>query len=86
MAETTGLVQQLKVDTTTSIAQALIGPNANNVTALMVQRTAADSREVASSKDDIVNALAAAMVAYREVVAVHGDTDSFITQLRIEPV
>ena len=52
----------------------------------MVQRTSGDSREAASGKDDIVNALAAAMVAYREVVAVHGDTDSFITQLRINPV
>ena len=50
------------------------------------ERTSGDSREAASGKDDIVNALAAAMVAYREVVAVHGDTDSFITQLRIDPV
>jgi hypothetical protein len=84
MAETTGLVQQLKVDTT-GVARTLIGPNVSNVTALMVQRTSGDSREAASGKDDIVNALAAAMVAYREVVAVHGDTDSFITQLRIDP-
>lgn len=85
MAETTGLVQQLKVDTT-GITRTLIGPNVSNVTALMVQRTSGDSREVASAKDNIVNALAAAMVAYREVVAVHGDTDSFVTQLRIDPV
>jgi hypothetical protein len=85
MAETTGLVQQLKVDTS-GIAIALIGPNVNNVTALLVQRVAGDTREQASAKDDIVNALAAAMVAYRQVVAVHGDTDSVITQLRIEPV
>ena len=85
MAETTGLVQQLKVDTT-GMTRTLIGPNVSNVTALLVQRTSADSREVASAKDVITNALAAAMVAYREVVAVHGDTDSFITQLRIDPV
>ena len=34
----------------------------------------------------MVNALSAAMVAYRQVSAVHGDTDSEITELIIEPV
>jgi ABC-type sulfate transport system substrate-binding protein len=85
VAEATGLVQQLKVDID-GIAHAMIGPNASNVTALNVQRSAADTREQASVKDDIVNALAAAMVTYRQVTAVHGDTDSFITQLSIQPV
>jgi hypothetical protein len=85
MAETRGLVQRLKVNTDGS-AVALIGPNLTNMTALNVTRTAADTREQASTKDDIVSGLAAAMVAYREVVAVHGVADSNITQLRIEPV
>jgi hypothetical protein len=85
MAETTGLVQQLKVDIS-GVAYAFIGPNQANVTSLAVQRTAGDTREQASVKDDIVAALAAAMVAYRPVTAVHGDTDSLITQLRVEPV
>ncbi len=85
MAETTGLVQQLKVDIS-GTAYALIGPNQSNVTSLVVQRAAGDTREQASVKDDIVNALAAAMTAYRQVTAVHGDTDSFITQLRVDPV
>lgn len=85
MAETTGLVQQLKVDIG-GVSYVLIGPNQSNVTSLVVQRTAGDTREQASVKDDIVNALAAAMVAYRQVTAVHGDTDSFITQLRVDPV
>ena len=85
MAETTGLVQQLKVDTS-GVAVALVGPNVSNVTTLLVQRLGSDSREQASAKDDIINALAAAMVTYREVVAVHGDSDSAITQLRIDPV
>ena len=85
MAETRGLVQQLKVYQT-GTAIALIGPNGTNTTALSIQRSVADSRELASMKDDMVNALAAAQVAYREVVAVHGDTDSGITQIRIEPV
>ena len=39
MAETTGLVQQLKVDTT-GVAYAYIGANLSNVTALTVQRSA----------------------------------------------
>jgi hypothetical protein len=85
MAETSGLVQQLKVYTS-GITIALVGPNINNVTTLQVTRVPADSREAASAKDDMVSALAAAQVAYREVVAVHGDTSSDITQLRIEPV
>ena len=85
MAETRGLVQQLKVYASGATI-ALVGPNPTNVTTLIVQRLAADTREQASGKDDIVNAMAAAMVAYREVVAVHGDADSRVTQLRIEPV
>lgn len=85
MAETTGLVQQLKVDIG-GVSYVLIGPNQSNVTSLTVQRTASDTREQASVKDDIVNALGAAMVAYRQVTAVHGDTDSSITQLRVDPV
>lgn len=85
MAETTGLVQQLKVDTT-GVAYAYVGANLSNVTLLTVQRLASDTRERASLKDDIVNALSAAMVAYRQVSAVHGDTDSEITELIVEPV
>ena len=86
MAATTGLVQQLKVDSSGGVAYAYIGANLSNVTLLIVQRLAADTREQASLKDDMVNALAAAMVAYRQVSAVHGDTDSEITELIIEPV
>jgi hypothetical protein len=85
MAETTGLVQQLKVDTT-GVAYAYVGANLSNVTLLTVQRLAGDTREQASLKDGIVSALAAAMVAYRQVSAVHGDTDSEITELIVEPV
>lgn len=86
MAETRGLVQQLKTYVSLGTTFALIGPNSTNTTTLYVLRSAGDSREAASMKDDMVSTLAAAQVAYREVVAVHGDTDSEITQLRIEPV
>ena len=43
MAETTGLVQQLKVDIG-GVSYVLIGPNQSNVTSLTVQRTASETR------------------------------------------
>jgi hypothetical protein len=85
MADTRGLVQQLKVYAT-GVTIALVGPTPTNVTTLFVERLASDSREEASAKDNIVGAMSDAMVTYREVVAVHASTGSAITQLRIEPV
>ncbi len=83
MAETTGLVQRLTISSS-SLTCAWIGPNPNNVTILMVKNdgSASDSAFAAS----MIEALAAASTNYRQVVAVHGDSDSYITSLRIEPV
>lgn len=85
MAETTGLVQKLKMNVGTA-TYVYIGPSPTNTSALFVTRTAGDTAEQASVKDDIVAALASAMVARREVVAIHPDTSSEVTGLRIDPV
>lgn len=83
MAETTGLVQRLSILSST-LTCVWIGPNPSNTEALMVTNNGSvgDSAFAAS----IIEALAAASTNYRQVVAVHGASDSKITSLRIEPV
>jgi hypothetical protein len=83
MAETTGLVQRLSLLSST-LTCVWIGPNPNNTEALLVTNdgSAGDSAFAAS----MLEALAAASTNYRQVVAVHGDSDSKVTSLRIEPV
>jgi hypothetical protein len=83
MAETTGLVQRLSILSET-ITCVWIGPNPNNSEALVVTHngSATDSAFATS----VIQALAAASTNYRQVVAVHGNSDSKITSLRIEPV
>lgn len=84
MAETKGLVQRLKMNVGAA-TYVYIGPAPTNASAFFVNRAAGDTAEQASIKDDIVAALASAMVARREVVAIHADTGSEITGLRIDP-
>jgi hypothetical protein len=83
MAETTGLVQRLSIIGKTATC-VWIGANPTNTEALVVTNdgSAGDSAFAAS----MIEALAAASANYRQVVAVHGDSDSKITSLRIEPV
>lgn len=83
MAETTGLVQRISVlsDTTTCV---WIGPTPSNTEALIVTNDGS-TKDVAFASS-LIQALAAASTNYRRVVAVHGNSDSKITQLRIEPI
>lgn len=83
MAETQGLVQRLSILSTTS-ACVWIGPTPNTNTLLVVTNdgSSADSAFAGS----LVQTLAAASTNYRAVVATHGDSNSKITGLRIEPV
>jgi hypothetical protein len=83
MAETIGLVQRLSIltDTTSCV---WIGPTPDNTEILIVDNdgTASD----ANFANSMIHALASASTNYREVVAVHGDSDSIITSVRIEPI
>lgn len=86
MADTKGLVQKLKMNVGTATTYVYIGPSPTNTSPFFVSRVAGDTAEQASVKDDIVATLASAMVARREVVAIHADTSSEVTGLRIDPV
>jgi|RhiMetdeSRZDD1v2_1073273.scaffolds.fasta_scaffold01366_21 hypothetical protein len=83
MAETKGLVQRLSI-LSKSAACVWIGPTPNNNTLLFVTNdgSSADSAFAAS----LVHALAAASTNYREVVAIHSNTGSKITALRVDLV
>ena len=83
MAETTGLVQRLSILSATT-ACVWIGPTPNNVELLVVTNdgSTADS----AFAGNLVQILAAASTNYRAIVATHGDSDSKITSLRIDPV
>jgi hypothetical protein len=82
MAETVGLVQRLTVVSTLTCVW--IGPNATNTSLLFVNTsgTAAGSAFAAN----LVQTLAAAATNYRRVAAIHADSDSEITALRVDPV
>jgi hypothetical protein len=83
MAETIGLVQRLSILTAT-VTCVWIGPTPDNTEILLVTNdgSAAD----ATFANSMIHALASASTNYREVVAVHSDTDATITSVRIEPI
>jgi hypothetical protein len=83
MAETTGLVQKLTVVSTT-ITCVWIGPTATNNSLLWVSSdgSAAGSAFAAN----LIQTLAAAATNYRSVAATHGNSDSQITAVRVDPV
>jgi len=83
MAETTGLVQRLSI-LEKSATCVWIGPTPNNVEALVITNDGSTA-DVAFT-ESLVQTLAAAATNYRAVVAVHADSDTKITSLRIEPV
>lgn len=83
MAETSGLVQQLAVLSSTTTC-AWIGPTADNATLLVV--TNDGSAPALAFSGSLVHALATAAANYRAVVATHGDNNATITAVRIDPV
>jgi hypothetical protein len=85
MAETTGIVQRLNVIPGAATACIWIGPTPVNTELLFVQAQAGDSAAIAAFQGSIVDALGAAVVSRREVVAVHADDSARVTSLRIEP-
>lgn len=85
MAETAGLVQRLYILPGSAMACAWIGPTPTNTALLFVKRDAAESPDIGSFENSLVDTLVTATVTRREVVAIHGDSDSRITSLRIDP-
>ena len=85
MAETTGIVQRLNVSHGWAAACVWIGPTPVNTELLFIQPQAGDSAASVAFQGNMVDALSAALVSRREVVAVHGDTSARVTSLRIDP-
>lgn len=83
MAETIGLVQRLSI-LTDRITCVWIGPTPGNTEILLVSNDG--STADANFAISMIHALASASTNYREVVAVHGDSDATITSVRIEPI
>lgn len=83
MAETSGLVQRITVLTPTTTC-VWVGPTPANTTALVVTNDGSTAQ--AQFATSLIQTLAAASTNYRPVVAVHGNTNSTITSVRIEPV
>lgn len=83
MAETTGLVQRLTLVSTT-LTCVWVGPTANNCTLLSVSNDGSAGGSAFAA--ELIQTLAAAATNYRSVTATHGDSDSKITSVRIDPV
>ncbi len=83
MAETIGLVQRLSILTDT-VTCVWIGPTPDNTEVLLVSNDG--STTDASFANSMIHALASASTNYREVAAVHGDSDATVTSVRIEPI
>ena len=85
MAETAGLIQKLTVFPGSSLACLWIGPTPTNTELLFVQRDATESAAAGAFENNMVDMLAAAMTARREVVAIHDANSARITGVRIDP-
>lgn len=83
MAETTGLVQRMTIASAT-LTCVWIGPTPDNTEALIVSNDGTSAGAAFAST--LIQTFAAAATNYREVVGVHGDSDSTITSVRIEDV
>jgi hypothetical protein len=85
MAQTAGLLQRLTVIPGAALACAWIGPTPTNTTLLFVLRDSNASAAEGAFENSMIDALVAAQVSRREVVAIHGANDSRITSIRIDP-
>jgi hypothetical protein len=85
MAETTGIVQKLTVIPGAALACIWIGPTPTNTEALFIAYEAGDAASTTVYQGSMVDALAAAAVTRREVVAIHDTTSARISSLRIDP-
>jgi hypothetical protein len=83
MAQTTGFVQKLTIDT--SQACAFIGTDLPHAEVLVVNISSRDDAATVAFQTSIIDTLAAAMSGRRTVVAGHGDQSAIITGIAINP-
>ena len=83
MAETTGLVQRLTV-ASAAFTCVWVGPTPTNSSILFVSNDG--SAPGSAFAATLVETLAAAATNYRSIAAVHGNSSSEITSIRIDPV
>jgi hypothetical protein len=83
MAQTTGLVQRLKVTPPPILAWVYIGPTAADTDLLLILQAAGAPPEEAAFQASMVDALSYALVSSHEVIATHGASDILITQVEL---
>ena len=83
MAQTTGFVQSLTINTSQACAQ--IGPSATNSELLTINITSGSDAALIAFQTSMIEALAAALAFRRTVVVSHGDHDPIISQIVINP-
>lgn len=83
MAQTTGLVQRLKITPPRVLAWAFIGPTPTDTTLLLILQDSNPTPEDAAANASMVDALAYAQVSNREVIVTHGTNDALITMVEL---
>jgi hypothetical protein len=86
MAETVGLVQKLKWNAPGGWLFAYLGPDPTSTPLLTVVVGAADPPHVRHAKQGIMRLLEAAQLGGYPVAAVHPDSGSAISEVRIDPL
>ena len=84
MAQTTGLVQRLKLTPGLVLAWAYIGPSATNTTLLIVMQRTNDPVDIAA-RASMAEALSAALTSGKQVIATHKDNLAEIDVLEVLP-
>jgi hypothetical protein len=83
MAQTTGLVQRLKVTPPSILAWAYIGPTPTDTHVFLVLQNNDPTPEDAAANASMVDALSYALVSGKEVIVTHGNNDSLITVVEL---
>lgn len=82
MAQTTGLVQRLKITPGLVLAWAYIGPSPNDTTLLIVMQRTDEPTDV-SGRASMAEALSGALASGKQVIATHDDNGAEITVLQV---
>lgn len=83
MAQTTGLVQRLKVTPPPILAWVYIGPSPGDTDLLVILQAHDAPPEEAAFQSSMVDALSSALVSQHEVIATHGNGDILISTIEL---
>ena len=83
MAQTSGLVQRLKLTNTPVLAWVYIGPSSSDTELLWILEPSGLGPEDAAFRGAMAEALSSALVGEQEVIASHADDGAEITGLEI---